>query len=202
MVKGPPLTAPRLPGWTLIIAAIALIVFFFPALGNLLIYDRAAIIHGEIWRLLSGNLVHFSLAHLFYNLVAWLIAGTIIELYGYRFFPVLILSSSILIGITLYILEPELYFYAGLSGVVSAAVAYLCLQGMGEKGVLRWLCAAALTGLIAKTLIEIGAGSSFMLLLHEEDFVPVPLSHLAGIVTAILLFSLLRVTPRLRQPAR
>lgn len=202
MDQRPPLTAPRLPVWTLVIAAFALIIFFFPQLGNLLIYDRAAIIHGEIWRLLSGNLVHFSLAHLLYNLIAWLIVGTIIEYQGYRFFPLLCLSSSLLIGITLLILEPELQFYAGLSGVVSAAVTYLCLQGMREKGVLRWLCVAALTGLTVKTVLELRSGSSLMLLMNEEGFVPVPLSHLAGIVAAILLFLFLRITSPLRISTR
>jgi rhomboid family GlyGly-CTERM serine protease len=196
------LTAPRLPGWTLVISAFALIIFFFPTLGNLLIYDRAAIIHGEIWRLLTGNLVHFSITHLVYNLIAWLIAGTIIEFHGYRFFPALCLSSSIFIGVTLFILEPELYFYAGLSGMVSAAVTYLCLHGIGEKGIWRWLCAATLTGLITKTVIEMRSGSSFMLLISEENFAPVPLSHLAGIIAAIFLFFLLRTTIYLRHSKR
>jgi rhomboid family GlyGly-CTERM serine protease len=191
------LTARRLPVWTLVIGAFALIIFYFPQLGELLVYDRAAISHGEIWRLLTGNLVHFSLAHLLYNLIAWLIIGTIIEFRAYRFFPVLCFSSALLVGITLFILEPELYLYAGLSGVVSAAVAYLCLHGIGEKGVWRWLCAATLAGLTAKTLIELGMRSSFMLLMSEENFVPVPLSHLAGIIAALLLFFLLRMTSAL-----
>lgn len=182
------MTSTKLPVWTLLIAAIAGITFFFPQLGNLLIYDRAAIAHGEIWRLLSGNLVHFSPAHLLYNLAAWFIVGTIIEFYGYRFFPLLCLSSALLIGISLFIFEPELNLYAGLSGMVSAAVTFLCLQGIGEKGVWRWLCAATLAGLIAKTVLEFGSGSSLILLMSEEDFVPVPLSHFTGIVAALLLY--------------
>lgn len=186
MDQRPPLITPTLPVLTLVIGAFALIIFLFPELGNLLIYDRTAIIHGEIWRLLSGNLVHFSVAHLLYNLIAWLIAGTLIEFHAYRFFLLLCLSSSILIGTALFILKPELYFYAGLSGIVSAAVTYLCLQGLGEKGIWRWLCAATLAGMIAKTVIEMGSESSFVLLMSKENFVPVSLSHLAGIIAALL----------------
>jgi rhomboid family GlyGly-CTERM serine protease len=186
--------APRVPVWTLAVAAFALIIFFFPELGNLLIYDRAAIMHGEIWRLMSANLVHFSPAHLLYNLIAWLIAGTIIELRAYRLFPALCLASSIFISITLILLESELHNYAGLSGMVSAAVTYLCLYGMGEKGVWRWLCASTLVGLITKTVFEMGTGSSFILQMSEEDFVPVPLSHLTGIVAAILIFLYSQIT--------
>lgn len=193
---------PRVPGWTLVIAAFALIIFFFPQLGNLLIYDRAAIMHGEIWRLLTGNFVHFSLAHLLYNLIAWIIAGTIIELHAYRLFTALCFASSLLISITLLTLEPELNFYAGLSGVVSAAVTYLCFHGMGEKSVWRWLCIATLAGLVTKTVLEIGSGSSFVLQVSEEGFVPVPLSHLAGIVAAILIFLYSRITSILETPKR
>lgn len=182
------LTSPKLPVWTLVISTIALITFIFPQLGNLLIYDRPAIIHGEYWRLLTGNLVHFSPTHLAYNLIAWLIAGTIIELRGYRFFPVLCLSSAFAVGMTLFLFKPELSLYAGLSGMMSAAVAYLCLHGISEKGVWRWLCAAALTGMAAKTILEMVMGSSILVLMSEENFVPVPLSHLAGIVAALLLY--------------
>jgi len=194
--------ARRLPVWTLVISAFALIIFYLPQLGEMFVYDRAAIIHGEIWRLLSGNLVHFSIAHLLYNLIAWLIIGTIIELNAYRYFPMLIFSSSFLIGISLLLLEPELNLFAGLSGVVSAAVTYLCLYGIGEKGVWRWLCAATLTGLTAKTVIELGTGTSLMLLMSEENFVPVPLSHLVGIITALILFIFLRTTSYLRRFSR
>jgi rhomboid family GlyGly-CTERM serine protease len=193
------LTVPRLPVWTLVICAFALLTFIVPQLGNLLIYDRAAIIHGELWRLLTGNLVHFSITHLVYNLTACLIAGSIIELRGYRIFPLLCLVSALFIGLTLFMFEPELHLYAGLSGVVSAAITYLCLHGMGEKGVWRWLCAATLAGLTAKTIIELESGSSVMLLMSEESFVPVPLSHLAGIVAALLFFFLIHMTSLLRR---
>jgi len=184
----------RLPVWTLLIGAGALVIFNSTKLTSLLIYDRAAISHGEFWRLLTGNLVHYSTAHLVYNLLAFLIAGTIIEIRGYRFFPVLCLSASIFIGIILFLLEPGMYFYAGLSGVVSAAVAYLCLQGLSEKGMWRWLCAATLAGLAAKTGIELMLGKSFLLSVSGEEFVPVPLGHLVGIVTSILLFLLMRLS--------
>lgn len=179
------------------IGVFALITFIFQQLSQLLIYDRAAIIQGEHWRLLTGNLVHFSIPHLLYNLIAFLIIGTMIELRGYRFFPVLCLSSALLIGITLFLLEPELNLYAGLSGVVSAAVTYLCLHGVREQGIWRWLCAATLAGLTVKTVIELGLGSSFILSFSEENFVPVPLSHLVGIVAALFLFLSLRMTSKL-----
>ena len=187
------LTAARFPVWTLVICASAIFIFNFPELSAFLIYDRAAIAHGEIWRLITGNLVHLSFTHLAYNLVAFLIAGMIIEIRGYRFFATLCLSTAIFIGMILFVVEPAMYFYAGLSGVVTAAVTYLCLHGLTEKGTWRWLCAAMLVGITAKIGMELAFGKSFLLAVGTQEFVPMPLSHLIGTVTAILLFVFVRL---------
>ena len=188
------LTAIRFPVLALVICASAILIFNSPELQTLLIYDRAAIAHGELWRLVTGNLVHLSTTHLAYNVAAFLIAGTIIEIRGYRLFTTLCISAAMLIGIILFVVEPAMYFYAGLSGIVTATVTYLCLHGLSEKGAWRWLCAAMLVGLTAKIGVELILGKSFLLAVSTEEFMPVPLSHLIGAVTAILLFSSMRLS--------
>jgi rhomboid family GlyGly-CTERM serine protease len=188
------LTAVRFPVWTLIISACVVFIYGMPVLGTFLIYDRAAIAQGEFWRLVTGNFVHLSNTHLTFNLAAFLIAGTIIETRGYRFFPLLCLSAALLIGIIIFEVEPAMCFYAGLSGIVTAAVTYLCLHGLTEKGMWRWLCAVMLAGVTAKIGIELMFGKSFLLTVSTEGFVPAPLSHLIGSVTAILLFALMRLS--------
>ncbi len=188
------LTAIRFPVLALVICASAILIFNSPELQTLLIYDRAAIAHGELWRLVTGNLVHLSTTHLAYNVAAFLIAGTIIEIRGYRLFTTLCISAAMLIGIILFVVEPAMYFYAGLSGIVTATVTYLCLLGLAEKGAWPWLCAAMLAGLTAKIVVELILGKSFLLAVSTEEFMPVPLSHLIGAVTAILLFSSMRLS--------
>lgn len=195
------LTSARLPLWTLAICAGALLVFNSAELSSLLIYDRVAIMHGELWRLVTGNFVHFSSAHLFYNLAVFLVAGTLVEHHAYRFFPALCLASSILIGIALFVFEPAIFFYAGLSGVASAAVSYLCLQGLSEKGMWRWLCAATLAGLAFKTVLELALGKFFLLSMSTEIFTPIPLSHLVGIGISMILYVLLYWSSAMR-PAK
>jgi len=187
------LTPARLPIWTLAVCACAVLVFFVPELETLLVYDRDAIAHGELWRLVTGNLVHFSATHLAYDLSAFVIPGTIIELRGYRHFPMLCLSAALLIGVAVFEFEPSLHFYGGLSGIVTAAVTYLCLQGVTEEGTWRWLCAAMLAGLAAKLWVELVLGKSMLSAFSTEAFVPVPLSHLIGAVTAIALFVLMHL---------
>lgn len=187
------LSLARLPFWTMAVSACALLVFIVPGLGTLLIYNRAAIVRGELWRLATGNLVHLSTTHLAYDLTAFLIAGTIIEQRGYRYFPILCLSAAILIGIAIFVFDPAFHFYGGLSGVVTAAVTYLCMHGVTEKGGWRWLCAALAVGLTTKFWIELALGKSLLLAVNTEAFVPAPLSHVVGAVTAILLFVMMRM---------
>lgn len=186
------LSSAKFPAWTSTVCASAALLYMMPTLEALLIYDRTAIAHGELWRLATGNLVHLSPTHLGYDLGAFLIAGTIIEIRGYRFFPLLCLFASMLVGIAIFKFEPTIHFYGGLSGVVTAAVTYLCLHGLFEKGVWRWLCSAMLAGLTAKIGVELMLGHSFLLATSAEEFVPVPLSHLAGGMTAAILFVTMR----------
>jgi len=156
------LTGMRPPLWTLLICAGAALIFGLPALRPILIYDRSAIAHGELWRLVTGNLVHLSTAHLGCDLAAFFIAGAIIEVRGYRGFPVMCLTAGTFIGIVLYCAEPAMYYFAGLSGVAMAAVTFLCLHGLTEKGAWHWLCAAVLAGVTAKVGLELTFGKSLL----------------------------------------
>src|SRR4051812_25687175 len=48
----------------LLIFPLAFAIHLAPGFKAWLIYDRAAILHGELWRLWTGHLVHFSNSHL------------------------------------------------------------------------------------------------------------------------------------------
>lgn len=170
-----------------------MLIFLSPFLESILIYDRTAIAHGEIWRLVTGNLVHFSAAHLAYDLVALLVAGAIIETRGYRYYPALCFVAALFIGMVLYWAEPAMLYYAGLSGVATAAIVYLCLHGLTEKGAWRWVCAAALLGLGIKVGIELTFNESLLFASGSREFLPAPLSHLVGAGAALFLFVLSRL---------
>jgi rhomboid family GlyGly-CTERM serine protease len=186
------LTPVRFPFRTLAICAGAVLIHFYPALRTLLIYDRTAIENGDLWRLITGNFVHLSVTHLVYNLVAFAIVGMIIELLGYRHFLILCLWASVFIGLIIYYSEPSLVYFAGLSGVVSAAATYQCLWGLFEKGVWRLLCSAVLMGIFVKISLELTFGKSLLFVVGGQMFIPVPLSHLTGAFAALTLFTLVR----------
>lgn len=195
-----------MPVWTLAICTTAVAVFGVPQLEALLVYNRERIAQGELWRLVTGNLVHLSAAHLARDLIPLLVVGALIENGRDRYFPLLCLASGVLIGAVLYLTEPQLLVYGGMSGVVTAAVVFLCLNGLGERGDYRWLCLAVLICLATKTGVEMGGGAS-SLAITSKEFVVVPASHAAGAATAILVFALAnwwsgRNRIRLRRPAQ
>lgn len=178
----------RVPGVTLSVCGAALAVAAFEPLGRLLIYDRAAVESGEVWRLLTGSLVHHTPSHLLWNLAAIAVTGTLIELLGLgRRLAVLCLAAAAAVGVAVHLFDPALDVYAGLSGVAVAAVAFLCLDGLGERGAWRWTCAAALAALAAKLAVELGTGSSVFGDLSTAGFTLAPVSHLAGALAAVAL---------------
>jgi len=185
----------RIPLATLLVCGAAGAVFALPLLQALLIYDRAAIDEGEIWRLITGNLVHFSPSHFLYDVVALFVAGALMEIRGYRHFAILCLVSAAMIGATVYVGSPELSVFGGLSGIVMAAFTYACLEGLEETGAWRRLCWVALIFLVIKMSIEMALGSSFESLAEGESpsFVAVPSTHVAGAVTALILFASTRL---------
>ena len=186
----------RFPVWTLAICAGTALVYSLPPLAAILIYDRTAIADGELWRLVTGNLVHYSTGHLGYDLLAFLVAGIIIETNGYRHYPLLCLTAAAGIGMVLYWGEPAMFYYAGLSGVATAAVVYLCLHGLIEKGAWQWMCVAALLGLGIKVAIEFTLDEPLLVAGGAKEFLPMPQSHLVGACVALFLFVLLYLRKR------
>jgi rhomboid family GlyGly-CTERM serine protease len=183
------LNALPVPFRTLLLCGVAAAVYCLPLAQAALVYNRAAVADGEIWRLVTGNLVHWSTPHLLYDVAALLVAGALIEVQRCRHFATLCLVSGAVIGVMLYIAMPEIVVFGGLSGVVTAAVTYLCLHGARAGGAWKWLCLLALACLVTKLGVEMASGYSLTVGADSQTFVPVPLSHAVGAATALLLYA-------------
>jgi rhomboid family GlyGly-CTERM serine protease len=119
-------------------------------LGEWLRYDRTGILHGEIWRLASGHIVHLGWQHLALNLaglaLVWMLYGRVYSLAQWLF----ILASSMLgVSLGLLLFLPAIHWYVGLSGV---------LHGLFVAGALASLLAGfraelLLLGLLAVKLV-------------------------------------------------
>ncbi|WP_045856418.1 rhombosortase [Teredinibacter purpureus] len=94
----------------------------------LLEYQRDAILEGEIWRVLSGHLVHLGVTHTLLNLL-----GFVLIAYIFRalVLPIVwwlsVFTLAVGISILLLIYNPALHYYAGLSGVLHGLFVMLAI---------------------------------------------------------------------------
>jgi rhomboid family GlyGly-CTERM serine protease len=119
-------------------------------------YDRAALADGQYWRLLTGHVMHLGWGHLWPNLAALAVIGALFDDVLDRFAWVAIaIAAALAIDGGLYLLDPQVDWYVGLSGVLHGLVAggALALALAGQRlGV--WL----LAGVCAKLVFEQLAG--------------------------------------------
>ncbi len=155
-----------------------------PAPAGLML-ERQAVANGEIWRLLTGHLVHADNAHLSWNLGAFLVLSGLYELQERpgpgRYFG-LIAAGALAVDAWFWWLQPSLPVYCGLSGVLNSFFAVLA--------VFLWRrtrhTAIALAGLaaIAKIAVEATLGAS---LLPTTTWTAVPGAHGAGFAAGLIL---------------
>jgi len=175
-VGASPLT--RVPWWTLGFLAIALIAQWMPGVAALLVYDRAAILHGEAWRVVSGHAVHFSMAHLLANAAVVMAAGWWVESRSRMDAAVLICGAALVIGIVLLVGEPGIHAFGGASGIALALAVFAGLRGFAEGGRMRAAGAAVVTLIGAKLVAEYGGWQ-----VHDwrsAGFVTLASSHVIG----------------------
>ena len=88
-------------------------------LVRLLRYDRDAILAGQLWRVLTGHLVHLGGSHLAMNLVGlaliWMLFGRLMSTSAWL---ATLLSSALAVSLGLLVFNPGLTWYVGLSGVL------------------------------------------------------------------------------------
>jgi rhomboid family GlyGly-CTERM serine protease len=178
----------RLPVVTLLMVGGALLAAALPGASATLIYDRDAVLAGEIWRMFTGHWVHFSRTHLVYDLLAFGIAGSISEAKRLPNFGWLCLLAPGFISTTFLWFEPEMKYCGGLSGLAVTAITYLALCGLGETAPWRWICLATLVGVVGKTLFELKTGRMCFATVDSVSVIVSRNSHIAGMAVAWLCF--------------
>jgi rhomboid family GlyGly-CTERM serine protease len=148
-----------------------------------LLYDRAAILRGEAWRLLTASLVHADAGHLLLNLaglaLVWLAFHPRLSALGWA-----AASGSCALGATLGVLalDPGVRYLAGLSSVLHGLAAAGGVLEVRRRHALGWVFLAAVALKVAWDL--------------TEGRVPVATrSHLYGAVTGLVAGLVLRPSP-------
>jgi rhomboid family GlyGly-CTERM serine protease len=158
--------------------------FFQPVLFEQLALYGDKIDQGQMWRLLTGNLVHFGWAHTLMNVAALVLCTlaffTDISL---KKFSLLLLWCGASVGVGIYLFNPEYYPYAGLSGAIHGLIVAGLLQ---TRVYPVWIRVVALVLVTAKLVQENSASYEATDL---QQLIPAAVaveSHLYGAIAGIV----------------
>lgn len=176
-------------GWpwaTGVIVLLALVARLGTDAFALLALERERALSGEVWRLWTAHLVHFSGSHLEWNLAVFIPAGAWAERIAPWFVRGFYVFVPAAIGVVLLVFEPALHVYAGLSGVAAGVLVLLALMQIGTPGRTdRWFWFGVLALIGAKVALEIFSRTPALAQFGSAEIHPVPVAHLAGIACAV-----------------
>uniref|UniRef100_A0A486XQI2 Membrane protein, Rhomboid family n=1 Tax=Rheinheimera sp. BAL341 TaxID=1708203 RepID=A0A486XQI2_9GAMM len=179
-------------------AAILLLALLPETVQSWLLYERNALVQGQIWRAFSAHLLHSNHWHLLMN-----IAGLLLVMllhggyYHWRSLLLLWLLCAGSISSMLYLFSPQIHVYVGLSGLLHAMLAMGAIKDIQLKqrsGILL------LAGLLAKVLWEQWQGPDPALAELINASVATD-AHLYGVFSgavvalSIVLWQLVKTTP-------
>jgi rhomboid family GlyGly-CTERM serine protease len=120
-------------------------------------YDRMAIQSGEFWRLLSGHFAHLGASHFVLNLaglwLVWFLTGSRLSLSMW-----IVAGLTIIVGIDLgfWLLDTNLIWYVGLSGLLHGLLVAGAIAGLASQRVESIVILAAVFG---KIIFEQSSGA-------------------------------------------
>ena len=191
--RGRRLGAPALLAGPLLLSALAVLVHLLPGAAALLQYERAEILRGQLWRLLTGHWTHTSPDHLVWDVVAFSALGVALAWRSRGLFWRTVIGSAAAISAALLLLAPQWHTYRGLSGIDSALFVALAVTLLaGERRADRLRGAAALLLFAGKVGFETLTGSA-LFTTPVPDHQVVPLAHLVG--ASVGLVAAVRGTP-------
>jgi len=183
---------------TLALAVAAVLALGFPVLAAQLIYDRSLLQQGQCWRGWTGHIVHFGPNHLFWDLAVLLPAGCWLEYLWPRLARWFYVGCPLAISAVLFVFEPTLLRYAGLSGLATGVLVLLAGMQLGFANDGRaWLWWSVLALVGAKIGHELIAGAPLVVTDIGGNIRSVPLAHVGGGVCGVVVVVLTRLANRL-----
>ena len=188
--KHPLFTAIVRPGPSQLLAlGLALLMLVLTGLDTWLFewlkLEKVRVSDGELWRLLTANLVHYGWSHTLMNLAALLVGSYALFLdYPWQRFALLVLGCSLSVGLGMWLLDSDYESYAGFSGVMHGLILAGIIHSRAHP---LWLRLAAFAIVIAKLVQEQSPGYQATDL---QAMLPVPVavnSHVYGACAGVLI---------------
>jgi rhomboid family GlyGly-CTERM serine protease len=170
--------------WSMLFFALLLVILHSlpESLRSVLEYHRAQ--PEQVWRALTGHLLHSNHWHLMMNLGALLLMLMLHQLYySVKSFAFLLFSGCIGISVLLYLFSPDIQIYVGLSGWLHCFITVGALLDIKHKIQSGWLI---LLGVIAKVAYEQWQGPDAELAELIDANVAID-AHLYGVICGLLL---------------
>jgi rhomboid family GlyGly-CTERM serine protease len=174
-----------LPWVSLTLVVIAVAVMPLGSLSGWLQYDRTAVENGQLWRIVTCQLTHWSWNHLLWDAAALALLGSVLERIDRRAMLVCLGISGLVVPAVVHFGLPELVTYRGLSGIDSAVfvlLAVLLLRQGWAEGDHLWTaaCLTMLAGFTAKIGFEVVTAGTLFVDAQACNMLPVPWVHVAG----------------------
>ncbi len=199
----------QLRPWTAGVVVAALVataafggLFGLAALGDWLLASREGLSEGELWRLLTGPLVHADSGHLVRDLpifagLAWVLEGRLGRAFGPVLLGALVVPTLAVLG-----LQADMAAYLGLSGAINTLLLVFVAGQLLGDGTAKAKLATALLGAahLGKLGYEAFTGGLLFPLELPPGVEAAPTAHLAGAVLGLgfaAALSLQRYSPRM-----
>ncbi|TCI03309.1 rhombosortase [Corallincola luteus] len=168
----------------------------FPELKELLAFNHQAVERGGWYRLISGAMIHTNGYHLLMN-VAGLVAITLLfgkTVSSVRGF-VAWLSITVLSGLAIYLLVPEVKWFVGLSGSLHGLLAWAALTQLPKH---LYSNIALLIGLTIKIVFEqvTGGDTGTSELIGARVLIE---GHLMGALSGVVVAFVTQILVRLKK---
>ena len=149
-----------------------------------LIYNREAIAAGQWWRLWTGHLVHLGWAHFLTDTGLFLLLGRLLERENPWNVRIAIGAMPLIIAIGVYVFDPTMQQYAGLSGINAGLLIFLAGKGWQRKWT-DWFWPAVLGIYVTEVVLESyqhhGTGGA-MIAFDDPTFHVATSAHIVGAV--------------------
>lgn len=175
------LAGSRFPAW--LAAALFLPVLLPETAREVLEYRRAALLDGELWRLIAAHVVHWNPGHALFDGIAVLALAWAVPPRYAKHLPWLLAGFSLGISLILFVTVPDMTAYRGASGLALALAGLLAVRLWRQPPLRAWI-ALALFALLAKIIAD-ALGLAPRLGTLPETIQVAWQAHLAGLAMGI-----------------